>query len=57
MTDIQTIDMSIGVLIIAVAVLYAAWYEYRKKNQQDAKLLLATGLFSLSGSAFMMLAM
>ncbi|ALK92854.1 hypothetical protein L103DPR2_02472 [Limnohabitans sp. 103DPR2] len=31
MTDIQTIDMSIGVLIIAVAVLYAAWYEYRKK--------------------------
>ena len=49
--------MSIGVLIIAVAVLYAAWYEYRKKNQQDAKLLLATGLLSLSGSAFMMLAM
>lgn len=51
MNEIQTPQMALGLLLLIGAVLYAAWYEYKKRNIQDAKLLLAAGLLSLSGSA------
>lgn len=37
-------------LALAVAVLYATWYEYAAQNRRDAKLLAAVGTASLMGS-------
>jgi hypothetical protein len=56
MNEIQTPEMSFGLLIVVGAVLYAAWYEFKKRNHQDAKLLLAAGLISLSGTAVVLFA-
>ncbi|MEY3887317.1 MAG: hypothetical protein RL650_1409 [Pseudomonadota bacterium] len=55
MDEIQTPQMTLGLLLLLGAVLYAAWYEYKKRNLHDAKLLLAAGLLSLSGSAVALL--
>jgi hypothetical protein len=51
MTDFIPPDLAIGGLIVAAAVLYAAWYEYARNNRRDAGLLAATGALSLMGSA------
>ena len=44
-------DVALGALALAVAILYAAWYETGVKNPSDAKLLAAVGAVSLLGSA------
>jgi hypothetical protein len=51
MSDFVPPDMTIGGLIVAAAVLYAAWHEYARNNRRDARLLAATGAVSLMGSA------
>jgi len=51
MNDFAIPDMAIGALVLAAAVLYAAWHEYAAKNMRDAKLLLAVGGMGLMGSA------
>jgi len=49
MIDSTDQAMAIGALAVAAAILYAAWHEYTKKNQRDAKLLAAVGALSLVG--------
>jgi hypothetical protein len=51
MIDFTAPDMVIGALASALAVIYAAWHEYKVRNQRDAKLLAAVGLASLLGCA------
>lgn len=49
MNDLAVPEIAIGALVLAAAVLYAAWYEYRVSNHRDAKLLAAVGAASLMG--------
>jgi hypothetical protein len=51
MGDLIAPDVAIGALAMAVAILYAAWYEYRAVNLRDARMLAAVGALSLVGSA------
>jgi hypothetical protein len=57
MIDSETPHYALGVLAIALAVFYAAWYEFRRKNKRDAKLLMTAGAMSIAGTAFVLLAM
>jgi hypothetical protein len=50
MNELMAPDMALGALVLAAAVLYAAWHEYAAKNHRDARLLAAIGAFSLMGS-------
>jgi hypothetical protein len=51
MNDLIAPDMAIGALALALAILYAAWHEYKARNRRDASLLAALGAVSLMGSA------
>jgi len=51
MNEVIVPEMAIGGLVLAAAVLYAAWHEYAAKNHRDARLLAVTGAASLMGSA------
>ncbi|MEY4448132.1 MAG: hypothetical protein RLZZ433_1147 [Pseudomonadota bacterium] len=57
MIDIETPHYALGVVAISLAVFYAAWYEFRRKNKRDAKLLATAGAMSIAGTAFVLLAM
>jgi hypothetical protein len=49
MNDLIAPDMAIGALALALAILCAAWHEYRERNRRDASLLAAVGAVSLMG--------
>ena len=51
MIENETPQYALGVLIIAITIFYAAWYEYRRSNHRDAKLMLAAGLLTIAGTA------
>ena len=51
MTDLVAPDMAIGGVVLAAAVLYAAWHEYTSKNPRDAKALATVGVLGLIASA------
>lgn len=53
----ETPHYALGVLAISITVFYAAWYEFRRKNKRDAKLLATAGAMSIAGTAFVLLAM
>jgi drug/metabolite transporter superfamily protein YnfA len=40
-----------GGVLVAVAILYGAWQEFKAKNRRDARLLALTGAISIAGSA------
>ena len=50
MIDLTAPDPAIGALVLALAILYAAWHEYKERNRRDARLLAAVGGLSLIGS-------
>lgn len=51
MDNVAAIDISFGALALALAILCAAWHEYKSSNPRDAKLLTVIGSLSLVGSA------
>ena len=51
MNDLIAPNAAIGALVLAFAILYAAWHEYTEKNRRDAKLLAAMGAVCLMGSS------
>ena len=55
MTELAAPPVALGGLAMAMALLYAAWHEYKQENERDAKLLVCTGAVSLMGTAAMWL--
>lgn len=51
MNNLMAMDIAVGALALSLAILYAAWYEYKTSNRRDAKLLAAVGALALVGSA------
>ena len=51
MNSLVAPDIALGAIALAVAVCYAAWYEYRRKNHRDATLLGTLAVVDLMGSA------
>lgn len=51
MNDLVAPDMAIAALALTLAILYAAWHEYRERNRRDSRLLAAVGAVGLLGSA------
>lgn len=51
MNELVASDLAIGALTLALAILYAAWHEYKARNRRDANFLAAVGTVSLIGSA------
>lgn len=51
MSNFSAPGMAMAALALALAILYAAWHEYKARNGRDAKLLTAAGAVSLIGSA------
>ena len=43
-----------GGLLVAAAILYGAWQEFKAKNRRDARLLAVTGAVSMAGSTAIM---
>lgn len=55
MSDLAPPDIAFGALAMTLAILYAAWHEYRQKNPRDSRLLATVGAVSLMGSALVWL--
>ncbi len=55
MNDFVPPDILYGFLILGGVTLYAAWHEFKAKNQRDANLLAAVGVAGLLGGAVTML--
>jgi|JI71714B2RNA_FD_contig_51_1381548_length_693_multi_1_in_0_out_0_2 hypothetical protein len=51
MDNLMDLDIALGATALALAVLYAAWQDYKNDNRRDAKLLSAVGSLALAGSA------
>lgn len=51
MSDAMIPEMAAGALALAFAILYAAWHEYQRNNQRDARLLATVAAMGLAGSA------
>nr|WP_315490411.1 hypothetical protein [uncultured Rhodoferax sp.] len=51
MNTLMNLDIALGATALALAVLYAAWQDYKTDNRRDAKLLTAVGSLALAGSA------
>lgn len=51
MNDLTALNLAFGATALALAVLYAAWHDYKADNRRDAKLLTAVGSLALVGSA------
>ena len=49
--EIQMPQAAWGGVLVAVAILYGAWQEFKAKNRRDARLLALTGAISIAGSA------
>ncbi|WP_158270163.1 hypothetical protein [Limnohabitans sp. T6-20] len=49
MFDLAAPDTALGILVVAVAILYSAWHDYRAGNSRDARLLTTLGAVSLMG--------
>jgi hypothetical protein len=47
--DIPVPDAALGVLVIAVGMLYSAWHDYKSDNPRDARWLAALGTVGLMG--------
>jgi ABC-type cobalamin transport system permease subunit len=54
MIETETPHYAFGILTVAIAILYAGIYEFRRKNKQDAKLLLTAGALSITGTALVL---
>lgn len=51
MNSLIDLDIALGATALALAVLYAAWHDYKTDNRRDAKLLTAVGSMALAASA------
>jgi hypothetical protein len=51
MNNLMDLDIALGATALAIAVLYAAWHDYKTDNRRDAKLLTVVGSLALVGSA------
>lgn len=50
MNDLMAPELATGAMVMTLAILYAAWHEYQKKNQRDARLLATVAAMGLAGS-------
>jgi len=57
MSEFETPHYGIGIFIGAAALLYAAWYEFKRRNRRDPKLLAAAGSLSIAGTLLVMIEM
>lgn len=51
MNDVMAPELVAGAMVMTLSILYAAWYEYQKKNHRDARLLASVAAVGLAGSA------
>ena len=51
MNEISMPHAAWGGMLVAVAILYGAWLEFKAKNRRDARLLALTGAISVAGSS------
>lgn len=51
MNDFSPPDIIYGFLILGAVTLFAAWHEFKAKNQRDASMLAAVGVAGLLGGA------
>lgn len=51
MSDAMIPEVAAAALALAFAILYAAWHEYQRNNQRDARLLATVAAMGLAGSA------
>ena len=51
MNEIQMPHAAWGGVLVAAAILYGAWQEFKAKNRRDARLLALTSAISIAGSA------
>lgn len=49
MPNLEEVNIAIGILLIAVCLLYSAWHDYKSGNMRDSKLMAAVGAVSLIG--------
>ena len=52
--EIQMPHAAWGGVLVAAAILFGAWQEFKAKNRRDARLLAMTGAISKAGSAAVM---
>ena len=50
MPNLEEVDIAVGILCIAVCLLYSAWHDYKSGNMRDSKLMAAVGAVSLIGA-------
>ena len=49
MPNLDEVDIAVGILFIAVCLLYSAWHDYKSGNMRDSNLMAAVGAVSLLG--------
>ena len=51
MSEFGAPDAATGILALAISILYAAWHEYKARNQRDSRVLAVLGVASAVGGA------
>jgi hypothetical protein len=55
MSDLAPPDIIYGFILLSGVALFAAWHEFKSRNQRDANVLAALGVAGLLGGAVSLL--